>query len=171
MNFINIYCYDNIGLTIDNKIHMVSFLLPQSDRYNITKIKILCINKLNEFYNPKYPYFYCNLNNLIGEINCNIKNINDTMIVELYSIQNIYKLKILGIKDIPIYFICKDNDLIRSIIEMIELRHSNCNFGKLYYGGIEMHIDLFIKNYSLSLLNTNVLVFKKNKLTYPDILK
>lgn len=155
MTIINIFCEDKIGLTIDNQFHKVIIPIVKKKNYNLDNIKLYCINKLNEVYNPNYPYFFVNLNNLIDCIICKIQITNEDIKVELHLNKNIYKLKFINIIEKPIYCICSSNEIMRNIIEQISYKYEYSAFGNFEFNNIEikMNKQLDFYNFDTFFLN------------------
>ena len=153
MEFINIICEDNIGLTMDNKQHKITFQILKKNISNFNKIKYLCVNKLNELYNPKYPFFFVNVKNLVNHINFDIEQDANCINVKLHS-NNIYKLKFVNMSQFPIFYVCYSDELLATIINIILEKYENCVFGKF------MHNDIQLKNS----MKINSLNFKNNEI-------
>lgn len=155
MRFINIFCEDKIGLTMDNIFHKITIPILQIDYNDEENIKIICINKLNEIYNPKYPYFFSNLKNLLKFIKCKIVINNDDLLVELYSPKNIYKIKLTSVITKPIYSLLFSGEIIRTILEEIMQKYDYILFGKFEYFGNIIQINRPINLYNLDVNYVN----------------
>jgi hypothetical protein len=166
MNYINIICYDKIGLTIDNQFHEINFFIENKINFNFDKIKKICINKINEIYNPKYPYFFCNTKKLSNIIQCKTKYSQNTLFVELYALNNIYKLKFLELSDFPIHYICSGKDLSRHILETLTSRYPICNSCILKFNNVKLNINVPIEFYDLHTNKINELIIKKSDMVY-----
>lgn len=155
MSFINIICEDKIGLTIDNIFHNITIPIPKKTFYNEDDIKIICINKLNEIYNPKYPYFFSNLKNLLKFIKCKMVTYNNDLQVELYSSKNIYKIKLTNIASKPIYSLLFSDENFRTILKEIMPKYDLSLFGKFEYFDNIIQINKPINLYNLNLKYVN----------------
>lgn len=155
MRFINIFCEDKIGLTMDNIFHKITIPILQIDYNDEENIKIICINKLNEIYNPKYPYFFSNLKNLLKFIKCKIVINNDDLLVELYSPKNIYKIKLTSVITKPIYSLLFSGENMRTILEEIMQKYDYILFGKFEYFGNIIQINRPINLYNLDVNYVN----------------
>jgi hypothetical protein len=155
MSFINIICEDKIGLTIDNIFHKIIIPISKKNYYNEDNIKIICINKLNEIYNPKYPYFFSNLKNSLKFIKSKMVVNNDNLQVELYSSKNLYKIKLTSVASKPIYSLLFSDENIRSILEEIMQKYDYILFGKFEYFGNIIQINKPISLYNLDVKYVN----------------
>ena len=150
MEIYNINCIDKIGLSIDGIFNQVKFKIY--DEYSNDKIKILCVNKINEIYNPKYPYFFIKINDIIKNIDCNIVRNRDNYNVELVANDSIYKLKFFGLCDNPVYCLCSNTIYFSNIIKMLNIKYPIC------HSGIFIHSDIQLK----SNMKTNHCNFKSD---------
>lgn len=171
MNYINVICYDKIGLTIDEQFHEVQFLIPCSFNYDIGKIKMLSINKINEMYNPKYPFFYSNIIKFKNIITCNIEITKNIIYAELRATEYIYKLKILNISNEPIYYCCLGKEYIRNILEILLSKYEICNKGILKYNYRTLQPNDSINLYNLDMCKVNEIFFQQNNKSYIDYSK
>ena len=148
-----ITCIDKIGLTFDEKFHQINFEIPQM--YSDEKIKILCVNKYNELYSPKYPYFYVNIKDIIHCIHANITIIKNNITVELVNKDIIFKLKFIGLCKNPVYYFCSGKKTFRQILKKLCIKYPLCHNGLFKYNDYELKIDLYIKdcNYQLDTIN------------------
>ncbi len=146
MEIYNINCIDKIGLSIDGIFNQIKFKI--SDKYSKEKIKILCINKINEIYNPKYPYFFVKINDIIKCIDCNIIIINNNYNIELVNNNSIYKLKFIGLCDNPVYCLCTNTTYFCNIIRMLNVKYPICYSGIFMYNDVQLKSNTKIKDFN-----------------------
>jgi hypothetical protein len=155
MEMLHITCIDNIGLTIDGEFHTINFELLEKNKNNHDKIKISCINKINELYNPKYPYFFMNIDDIINFIKYDIKIDKNNINVKLINLDAIYKLKFIGLCDNPVYCICSIQNSFRQIINKLYQRYAISYSSIFNYNNIDLNIDMIISNCNFKLTNIN----------------
>ncbi len=153
MEIYNINCIDKIGLSVDGILHQVKFKI--SDEYSNEKIKILCVNKINEIYNPKYPYFFVRINDIIKNIDCNIVKNRDDYNVELVNNDSIYKLKFFGLCKSPVYCLCSNTIYFSNIIKMLNVKYPICYSGIFKYNDVQLQSNIEIKhcNFKSEIMN------------------
>jgi hypothetical protein len=155
MEMLHITCIDNIGLTIDGELHTIKFELLEKYKNNHDKIKISCINKINQLYNPKYPYFFMNIDDIIKFINCDINIDKNNINVKLINSDAIYKLKFIGLCDNPVYCICSIKNSFRQIIKKLYQRYVICYSSIFKYNDIDLNINMIMSDCDFKLVNLN----------------
>lgn len=139
-----IYCVDKIGLSVDGKFHQVKFEI--SEQISNERIKILCVNKINEIHNPKYPYFFIKINDIIKYIDSNIVRNGNYYNVELVSKELIYKLKFIGLCDKPIYCLSTNKIYFSNIIRILNYKYSMCYLGIFKYNNLHLISNMLIED-------------------------
>ena len=146
MDVMSIECIDKIGLSIDEDYHQIKFEMGKKYINDHEKIKGYCLNKYNELYNPKYPYFFVKLNEILPLINCNIVIKNSIASVELDANNQIYKLKFVGLCNNPVYCLCTNLNSFQEIIKMLYQKYSACSYVTFKFNNVELKMNTMIKN-------------------------
>lgn len=168
---IKVICQDAIGLTIDLQLHSVEFELEAKYKYNDEKIKLFSIQKINDLYNPKYPYFFSNITEISKsidiEITYSLDNI-DVLCAKIYSkYEPIYKISIHGLSNEHVYMLGLNNTTIQSIIKKLYPKYSevySCIFKYL-----DNNIGIKLKLFSLGLKTNCVNELKCIKSNFTNI--
>ena len=156
MTTISINCIDKISLSLNEKFYFVSFYILEKYKYNNEKIKEFCINKINEMYNPKYPFYFMKIKDVIQSISCDINIIDGEINVELYPKKHLfYKLKLVGLCINPVYCLCLDTYIFSDIIDMLYLKYPVCCSGVFIYNNLKLQINESIKkcNFKINEIN------------------
>lgn len=160
MEILNILCCDSIGLTIDNEFHDLVISVNKMENFSFDKIKILFINKLNEIYNPKYPYFFVNIKNFINDTGYYVEYFEDNIKMTIFlQNQNVYKLKFTGITKEPIYSICLSKYPIKNVFNSIIEKYHRCYFGFFKYENYILQMDLMFNLFGLKVNDINEITY------------
>lgn len=170
MTTITINCLDKISLAFDEKNYFVSFTILEKYKYNSEKIKEFCIHKINDSYNPKYPFFFIKINDIIQSIDCSTDILNNTINVELFAKKHLlYKLKIIGLCDNPVYCLCLDTYTFIYIINMLYTKYPICYSGIFFHNNKKIEINVPIKkfNFFIDEINEiNCIAGNNNNITF-----
>lgn len=158
-----ITCIDKIGLTFDDNFHQIKIEIPYI--YSNDKIKILCVNKYNELYNPKYPYFFVNINDIICCIDANITIVKNNIIVELVNKNPIYKIKFINLCNLPVYCFTSGERTFRQIAKDIYHKYFLSHNTMFTYNNLELKFDTYIKDCNFNLNTINEIYHLKGNLS------
>lgn len=149
-----ITCFDSVGLTIDRNFNKVQFEI--SERYSNQKIKQLCVNKLNEIYNPKYPFFFINIADILDNINCIYESENNNIInLKLIPLNPIYKLKFIGLCNSPVYYITSGLTTFGKIVKTLFFKYVFSGNISFVFNDIQLDKNTFIKDCNFELYKIN----------------
>lgn len=166
---------DNIGLSFTHNSTQMSFYIPSIHGNDNNKIIELCINEILENFNPREPYFFHNKDSIIKSVRIQIESNRDNRIyLSIWPnfMDNVYKLKFIGIVAEPVYYLCTSRDIFNDIIEKISLKYKNCNNGIFKFNNkvIDLSIPLPLDKCGLSNARFNCsdeIIFEKNSIIEP----
>jgi hypothetical protein len=160
MTMITITCIEKISLNFHGTNSEITFGILEKYKYNNEKIKEYCINKINELYNPKYPFFFMKIADVVRTIGSNTDIIGDKINVELFTKKRLfYKLKIIGLCETPVYCLCLDTYTFTNIINMLNTKYPVCNSGEFNYNNINLQMNVPISKYELKINEINVIKY------------
>lgn len=147
-----IICNDNIGLTFNSNGSQYTFYVSATNTKDDTKLLKSCLEKINEMYNPKEPYFF-HSKDIVKSIRLEIQSKQaNTIFINLWSSfdYRIYKLKFKGIIDEPICFLCSSSDLVSDVISKIKKKFKIVSTGVFKYNGNILDVNAPLNKYNFS---------------------
>jgi hypothetical protein len=166
---IKIICKDNVGLTTDLEFHEIEFEIKGKFRSCADKIKLLSVQKINELFNPKYPYFFSNLKSTIKIIDIQIKyDLHDVNIlrVNLHSKNNpVYKMCISGLTENPVYILGTKNNTIDSLIKILYSKYDSVYSSVFILENVQLNIKSKLEELNLIPNSINLILSTKSNLS------
>lgn len=159
-----IICNDNIGLTFNSNSSQMTFYIPTINTKDDNKFVKACLEKINEMYNPKEPYFFCS-KDIIKNISLQNKTIRDnTIFIDFWAnfTSRIYKIKIKNIIEEPIYILCSSSDLFNNVVSLIKKKYKNVSNGIFKYNNniLDVNTPLDKCNFTTGNFAYNEIIFE-----------
>lgn len=164
MTLTYIVCDDPLGLSFSGSTQQMRVYIESSYVSDVNKLTKAVFEKIIENNFPKEPYFFYSKDLLKSiRLQINSKQTNVLFVSILPNTDYIYKLKITGVIEDPLYFLCSSRDIVSDLISKMKKKYKNCTNGTFKFKStiLESNNPLDKCNFN-SCPTVNEIIFEQN---------